>query len=105
MIKKLYKELDRLNRMQLSAMMNGNYVYMFYLRQQMVELCENVLSSQDENSDDSIARSIISNSGRSGVSIETLNSIQSVTQKDIDNGATYLSIMESNLGTLKKVLD
>lgn len=54
MIKKLYKELDRLNRMQLSAMMNGNYVYMFYLRQQMVELCENVLSSQDENSDDSI---------------------------------------------------
>lgn len=58
-----------------------------------------------ENSDDSIARSIISNSGRSGVSIETLNSIQSVTQKDIDNGATYLSIMESNLGTLKKVLD
>ncbi len=58
-----------------------------------------------ENSDDSIARSIISNSGRSGVSIETLNSIQSVTQKDIDNGATYLSIMETNLGTLKKVLD
>ncbi|MBQ6252365.1 metal ABC transporter substrate-binding protein [Ruminococcus sp.] len=58
-----------------------------------------------ENSDDSIARSIISNSGRSGVSIETLNSIQSVTQKDIDGGATYLSIMETNLGTLKKVLD
>ena len=58
-----------------------------------------------ENSDDSIARSIISNSDRSGVSIETLNSIQSVTQKDIDSGATYLSIMDSNLETLKKVLD
>jgi len=58
-----------------------------------------------ENSDDSIARSIISNSDCSGVSIETLNSIQSVTQKDIDSGATYLSIMDSNLETLKKVLD
>ena len=58
-----------------------------------------------ENSDDSIAKSIISNSGRKDVSIETLNSIQSVTQKDIDGGSTYLSIMRNNLETLKKVLD
>ena len=58
-----------------------------------------------ENSDDSLAKSIIANSGRKGVSVETLNSIQSVTDGDVAKGVTYLSIMNENLETLKKVLD
>ena len=57
-----------------------------------------------ENSDDSIARSIIDNSKSRDAEIEKLNSLQSVTQKDIDSGVTYLSLMEENLNTLKKVL-
>lgn len=58
-----------------------------------------------ENSDDSLAKSIIANSGRKGVSVETLNSVQSVTDRDVEQGITYLSIMKDNLETLKKVLD
>ena len=57
-----------------------------------------------ENSDDSIARSIIDNSKSRNADIETLNSLQSVTRKDIDSGVPYLSLMEENLNTLKKVL-
>ncbi len=58
-----------------------------------------------ENSDDSVARSIISNSRSKNASIEKLNSIQSVTQKDIDSGADYISIMKNNLETLRRVLN
>lgn len=57
-----------------------------------------------ENSDDSIARSVIDNSGSKDASIETLDSLQSVTQKNADDGVTYLSLMEDNFTTLKKVL-
>ena len=57
-----------------------------------------------ENSDDSIARSVIANSGNTSAGIETLDSIQSVSRDDIGKGASYLSIMRKNLETLKKVL-
>ncbi|MCR4639443.1 metal ABC transporter substrate-binding protein [Ruminococcus sp.] len=58
-----------------------------------------------ENSDDSIAKSIIANSKNKDVNIEKLNSLQSITMKDINNGATYISLMEQNLETLERVLD
>ena len=57
-----------------------------------------------ENSDDSIARSIIDNSKSQNANIEKLNSLQSVNKKNVDSGVTYLSLMEENLETLKKVL-
>ena len=33
-----------------------------------------------------------------------MNSLQSVTSKDVENGTTYLSIMEKNLSVLKEAL-
>ena len=57
-----------------------------------------------ENSDDSIARSIIDNSKSRNANIEKLNSLQSINKKDVDSGVTYISLMEENLETLKKVL-
>ena len=57
-----------------------------------------------ENSDDSIARSVIDNSKSKDANIEKLDSLQSVTQKNADDGVTYLSLMEDNFTTLKKVL-
>ena len=36
--------------------------------------------------------------------ILTLNSMQSVTTKDVEEGTTYLSIMENNLQILKEAL-
>jgi zinc transport system substrate-binding protein len=58
-----------------------------------------------ENSDPSIAQAVIDNSADKSRSIETLNSIQSVTADTVSSGVTYISIMRQNLETLRKVLD
>ena len=58
-----------------------------------------------ENSDASIAKSVIENSKNKDSGIETLDSIQSVTEDMVSGGVTYISIMQKNLDTLRKVLD
>jgi zinc transport system substrate-binding protein len=60
-----------------------------------------------ESSDKKIAEVIIDNSASDNVDkqILTLDSLQSVTQSDVDAGATYISLMESNLGVLKEALE
>lgn len=57
-----------------------------------------------ENSDDSIAKSIISSTKKKDQNIAELNSMQSVTADMIKNGTTYLSIMQNNYDTLKEAL-
>ncbi|SCW35220.1 zinc transport system substrate-binding protein [Ruminococcaceae bacterium YRB3002] len=59
-----------------------------------------------ESGDDRLPDSIISNTkaGPSGVGILTLNSMQSVTANDIENGATYLGFMEQDLEVLRQAL-
>ena len=57
-----------------------------------------------ENSDDRIAKIIIDTSKKKNVQIITIDSLQSVKTDDINNGTTYLSVMESNLEVLKKAL-
>ncbi len=56
-----------------------------------------------ENSDKSIAQTIINTSGRD-MNIAELNSIQSVSDDDIKNGVTYLSLMENNYNILSEAL-
>ena len=58
-----------------------------------------------EGSDKSIANSIISNTINKNQKILVINSIQSVTSEDVQNGMTYLSIMKDNLGVLKEALN
>lgn len=53
-----------------------------------------------EGSDKSIANTIINNTKSKPQEILTMDSLQSVTPENIQNGASYLSIMESNLGVL-----
>lgn len=57
-----------------------------------------------ESSDKKIARTVIDNSARKNRGIITLDSMQSISKKDLDQGKTYLGIMESNLVQLKKGL-
>ncbi len=57
-----------------------------------------------ENSDQKIAKAIINDSGAENVEILTLDSLQSVTGKDVDGGLTYLEVMENDLEVLKKAL-
>lgn len=58
-----------------------------------------------DNSDDKIAKTIIDNTKEKNQEICILNSMQSVTTKDIENGVSYISIMEDNLEVLKKALN
>ncbi|MDE7268823.1 MAG: metal ABC transporter substrate-binding protein [Lachnospiraceae bacterium] len=57
-----------------------------------------------ENSDRRIAEVIKQNTRDQNQEILILNSLQSVTAKDIDNGFTYLKAMRDNLEVLKKTL-
>ena len=58
-----------------------------------------------EKSDDRIAQTVIENTKAKDQKILQLNSMQSITSEEIADGATYLSVMEDNLGTLKKALN
>jgi len=57
-----------------------------------------------ENSDQKIANTIVENTQEKNQEILTLNSLQSVKKQDVENGVTYLQVMEDNLETLKKAL-
>lgn len=57
-----------------------------------------------EGSDNKIAETVIQNTATKNQRIVSLDSLQSVSRKDIENGITYLSVMEENLSVLKQVL-
>ena len=52
-----------------------------------------------------IAETIKANTQNQDQEILTMNSMQSVTSEDVQNGANYFSIMEENLNVLKQALN
>ncbi|MBO4608889.1 MAG: zinc ABC transporter substrate-binding protein [Lachnospiraceae bacterium] len=57
-----------------------------------------------EGKDHSIAETIVQNTASKDQKVLTLDSMQSITSKDIADGVTYLSVMSSNLEVLKEAL-
>ncbi len=57
-----------------------------------------------DRSDGKIAQTIIDNTQTKSAQILNLDSMQATTSQDLADGATYLSIMEKNLDTLKTAL-
>ena len=57
-----------------------------------------------EGTDHRIAETIVQNTQTKDQQILTMDSMQSVTAKDVKNGTTYLSLMEKNLSVLKDAL-
>ncbi len=57
-----------------------------------------------ESSDKKLAKTIIENSKKHDRNILVLDSMQSISKKDVEGGKTYLGIMQSNLDQLKKGL-
>lgn len=85
-----------------SAETEASFETIKFLADKINELdCDTVFTL--ENSDHSIADTIISTSGKK-VDIAQLNSLQSVSESDIKNGATYLSLMQKNYDVLKGIL-
>lgn len=58
-----------------------------------------------EGGDHSIAKTVIQNTAARNQKILSMNSMQSVTTKDVAAGTTYLSVMQSNLEVLKAALN
>ncbi len=58
-----------------------------------------------EGTDHRIAETIVQNTQTKDQKILTMDSMQSVTAKDVDNRTTYLSLMEKNLSVLKDALN
>jgi len=58
-----------------------------------------------EGQDHSIAETIIQNTQTKNQEIATMDSMQGTTASDVQNGVTYLSIMEANLAVLKNALN
>ncbi len=58
-----------------------------------------------ESGNRKIADTVLSTANATDRKVLTLNSMQSVTAEDVDNGITYLSMMEENLNALKEALN
>lgn len=58
-----------------------------------------------EKSDQKIAQTVVENTQTKDQKILTLDSMQSKTSEDVENGVTYLSVMEQNLDVLKDALN
>ena len=86
-----------------SAETEASFETVIFLTQKMDELgCKTIYTI--ENSDKSIAQTIIGSTQAKDQTVAELNSLQSVSRADIDAGATYLSLMRGNYDVLAETL-
>lgn len=86
-----------------SAETEASFETIRFLSEKTDELSLHAVMTID-GSDGKIAETIIQNTETKDQKILTLDSMQSVALKDIQNGTTYLSVMENNLSVLKEAL-
>lgn len=87
-----------------SAETEASFETIVFLASKVDELGLNSLV-KIETSDGAIAETVRENTKKKDQSIITLDSLQSTTKEDVENGVTYLEIMKENLANLKKVLE
>ena len=58
-----------------------------------------------DGSDDRLARVVIENTQSGHQKVCVLNSMQSISRKEIKEGLHYLNIMEENLNVIRKLLE
>lgn len=86
-----------------SAETEASFSTISFLADKVDELSLSAVLTID-GSDQKIAKTIVENTASKTAEILTLDSMQSVTDQQISDGATYLSIMENNLSVLQKAL-
>ena len=86
-----------------SAETEASFETIVYLAGKVNELGLNSICTL-ENSDQKIAQTIRDNTETKDQEIYAFDSLQSIKASDIENGATYLTLMENNLDVLKKAL-
>ncbi len=86
-----------------SAETEASFETITFLAQKMDELSLHAIMTIEGNKHD-IAETVIQNTQENNQKVLTLDSMQSTTSKDAKNGASYISVMESNLDVLKEAL-
>lgn len=86
-----------------SAETEASFETITFLAKKVDELGLNAVLTV-EKSDEKIAKTVIANTKEKDQAVLQMNSIQSTTTKDAEQGATYLSIMEDNLNVLREAL-
>ena len=86
-----------------SAETEASFETVTFLAQKAAELSLPAVLTID-GTDQRIAETIVRNTRDTAPRILTLDSMQSVSAKDIENGTTYLSVMEQDLEVLKQAL-
>jgi len=86
-----------------SAETEASFETIAFLAEKVDELSLNTIMVT-ESADQSIAKTIINNTKSKDQKILVLDALQSVTAGNVQNGTTYISIMESNLTVLKEAL-
>ena len=86
-----------------SAETEASFETVIFLAKKVDELGVNAVLTI-EKSDKKIAKTIVSNTKKKSAEILEMDSLQSITQKDIKAGRSYLSAMKNNLEVLKKAL-
>ena len=86
-----------------SAETEASFETIFFLAKKIDE-CNLKMVMITESADQSIAETIVNNTTAKNQRILVLDAMQSVTSTDVQNGATYVSVMESNLRVLKEAL-
>ena len=86
-----------------SAETEASFETIIFLSNKVDELGLNTILTI-ETSDGRIAETICENTGAKNQEILSMDSMQSVTAADVEKGASYISIMESNLEALKAAL-
>lgn len=86
-----------------SAETEASFETIVFLANKVDELGLNAIC-QIESSDGSIARTVRENTKSRDQEIVSLDSMQSTTSRDVENGASYLGLMEQNLTAMKAAL-
>ena len=87
-----------------SAESDASFETVIFLAKKLDELGLNSII-KIENSDNKIAKTVVSNTKAKNMQILELDSLQSVTAKEISDGKTYLNTMQKNLAVLKTALN
>ena len=87
-----------------SAESEASFETIIFLAEKMDELnLRNILKTENDNT--RICETVIESTKTKGQEILTLDSMQSVTRENYENGTTYLTKMQENLETLKKATE
>ena len=86
-----------------SAETEASFETITFLAQKVDELSLSCVMAV-EGAQHRIAETIVENTKSGNQQVLTIDSMQSTTSRDVQNGVTYLSIMESNLEVLKEAL-